>query len=101
MNKKHLIAIAVFFVFYACKSSTKEAQEAPVAAVADSLNTTDQELYKNVKFDAKTDLVCGMPVTAGVSDTAHYQEKVYGFCAKECKDEFLKNPATYLTASVK
>ena len=37
-----------------------------------------------------------MPVKAGVSDTAHYKGKVFGFCAKECKEEFLKNPASYL-----
>ncbi|MBL0182148.1 MAG: YHS domain-containing protein [Chitinophagaceae bacterium] len=53
---------------------------------------------KNLAFDSKTDLVCGMPVKAGVEDTAHYKGKVYGFCAKECKEEFLKDPQQYLTA---
>lgn len=55
-------------------------------------------LYQSVAFDSQKDLVCGMPVKAGVSDTAHYKGKVYGFCAKECKDEFLKNPKKYLAA---
>jgi YHS domain-containing protein len=32
----------------------------------------------------------------GVSDTTHYKGKLYGFCAKMCKDEFLKNPEMYL-----
>jgi putative intracellular protease/amidase/YHS domain-containing protein len=52
--------------------------------------------YKNMKFDNIKDLYCGMPLKAGVGDTAHYKGKVYGFCSKECKDEFEKNPAAYL-----
>ena len=43
----------------------------------------------------KRDFICGMPVTAGIADTAHYKGKVYGFCATECKDEFLKSPDAY------
>jgi len=51
-----------------------------------------------MKFDNKKDFICEMPVTAGVSDTAQYKGKVYGFCATECKEEFLKNPEQYLTS---
>lgn len=54
-------------------------------------------VYTAAMLDSKKDLVCGMPVTAGVSDTAHYKGKAYGFCAKECKDEFVKAPEQYLT----
>lgn len=43
----------------------------------------------------KKDPICGMPVTAGVSDTLHYQGKVLGFCAPECKAEFVAKPADY------
>lgn len=46
--------------------------------------------------DNKKDFACGMPVTAGISDTLHYEGKVYGFCAKECREEFLKDPKGYL-----
>lgn len=52
--------------------------------------------YKNMHFDNTKDPLCGMPLTGGVSDTAHYQGKVYGFCSDGCKKEFLKNPASYL-----
>ena len=38
------------------------------------------------------DLVYGMLIRAGVADTAHYKGKVYGFCAKECKEAFVKAP---------
>ncbi|WP_037369260.1 YHS domain-containing protein [Sediminibacterium sp. C3] len=46
----------------------------------------------------KRDFICGMPVTAGIADTAHYGGKVYGFCASECKAEFLLNPQSHVTA---
>lgn len=49
--------------------------------------------YSTSMVNNKRDFICGMPVTAGIADTAHYKGKVYGFCATECKDEFLKNPA--------
>jgi YHS domain-containing protein len=48
-------------------------------------------------LDSKKDLVCGMPASAGIADTAHYKGKVYGFCSKECKDEFEKAPLQYFT----
>ncbi len=55
-----------------------------------------------VKFTAasvanKYDFACGMPVTAGIEDTVHYKGKIYGFCSAECKADFLKKPAAYLT----
>lgn len=40
-----------------------------------------------------------MPVTAGVSDTAQYKNKVVGFCSSECKAEFLKNPEANIAAA--
>jgi len=47
----------------------------------------------------KKDPTCGMPVTAGISDTAHYEKNVLGFCSVECKNEFLKNPKANLAAA--
>lgn len=57
-----------------------------------------EKKFAGVTFANEKDYICSMPVTAGVEDTAHYKDKVYGFCAKECKEEFLKNPEQYLTA---
>lgn len=57
-----------------------------------------EKKFAGVAFANEKDYICGMPVRAGVDDTAHYKNKVYGFCAKECKEEFLKNPKQYLTA---
>ena len=65
----------------------------PVPPVQDSAKAA----LKTLAFDSKTDLVCGMPVRAGIEDTLHYKGKLYGFCAKECKEEFIKDPQQYLT----
>ena len=57
-----------------------------------------EKMFKNMKFDNTKDLVCGMPVSSGMTDTAHYNGKVFGFCSTECKNEFLKSPKGYLVA---
>ena len=48
--------------------------------------------FTTAMVDNRKDPNCGMPVTAGIEDTVHYNGKVYGFCSEECKDAFLKNP---------
>ena len=63
-------------------------------AAADSAATYDISLVQN-----KKDPTCGMPVTAGISDTAHYENKVLGFCSTGCKEEFLKNPKANMAAA--
>ncbi len=100
MKSSKLIYILVsFFTFllFACneKKANKPIVETPVVkkdspAKAVALN--------QLKFDSKKDMVCGMPISAGVSDTCTYKGKLYGFCAKECKDDFLKNPGSFLSA---
>jgi YHS domain-containing protein len=47
----------------------------------------------------KKDPTCGMPVTAGISDTAHYKDKVIGFCSAGCKDEFKLAPEANIAAA--
>ena len=54
--------------------------------------------YKDITFASTKDLNCGMPLSAGIGDTAHYKGKIYGFCSTECKNDFLKNPAAHLAA---
>lgn len=60
----------------------------------DSTKTYDIALVNNTK-----DPACGMPVTAGISDTAHYNGKVLGFCSTECKTTFKKDPAALIAAA--
>ena len=66
-----------------------------VSAVTENQAQPKKDL-KNFVLDSKKDLSCGMPISAGLEDTAHYRGKLYGFCSKECKDAFLKNPTAYL-----
>jgi YHS domain-containing protein len=54
--------------------------------------------FSKLVYDSKKDLVCGMPVTAGIEDTASYKGKLYGFCSSGCKDDFIKNPKQFLTS---
>ncbi|MDZ7880766.1 MAG: DJ-1/PfpI family protein [Saprospiraceae bacterium] len=56
-----------------------------------------EKAFKDIKFDNSKDVICGMPLKASVADTAQYKGKVYGFCSKSCKEEFKKNPNSYLT----
>jgi YHS domain-containing protein len=59
-----------------------------------AMNRTDtaKSKFTAAMVDNKKDPNCGMPVTAGIEDTVHYNGKVYGFCSDECKQAFLKNP---------
>lgn len=88
----------VFFLMLAtaCKQPQKPRPAAtmPAPVATDTIKAS----LKKLAFDSKKDLVCGMPVTAGIEDTLHYKGKLYGFCAKQCKEAFIKSPKTYLTS---
>ena len=75
-------------------SSTTTMDSTVTLAAEDSVISYDISLVDN-----KKDPTCGMPVTAGISDTAHYDNKVLGFCASGCKEEFLKNPKANIAAA--
>jgi YHS domain-containing protein len=55
---------------------------APVAGKAEEMP------FANIQFASKYDTSCGMPLAAGIEDTLHLNDKIYGFCSKECKEEF-------------
>ena len=75
-------------------SSTTTMDSTVNAVTQDSVISYDISLVDN-----KKDPTCGMPVTAGISDTANYDNKVLGFCAAGCKEEFLKNPKANIAAA--
>ena len=77
------------------KSTTQEINT-PDSLVMTAKPTDSLSVYTAEMLDSKKDHVCGMPVSAGISDTAHFKEKVYGFCSKECKDEFVKAPDKFI-----
>lgn len=72
-----------------CSQQEEKKVETPMA-------TADSSVYTPAMVVNEKDYACGMPVTAGISDTTHYDGKAYGFCSTECKDEFLKDPKKYL-----
>ena len=84
----------------ACQSGKPKTEEKPAADTMVSMQKdTTVNIFEHMLVDNKKDPSCGMPVTAGISDTAHYKDKVLGFCSKECKDAFLKNPEANLAAA--
>lgn len=93
MRNLSFILFVLILTFLSCKETKPNSK----TTTQPETTVTEEDKYKNVKFDSDKDFICGMPVSAGVSDTAHYKGKVYGFCAAECKAEFLKNPESYLT----
>lgn len=44
----------------------------------------------------RKDPICGMSADDTRKDTVHYKGKVYAFCSKHCKEEFVKNPEAHL-----
>lgn len=88
--KKILTFIACSTILWACNNATTEeklnADTTKNATITEPVGIDTTGLI----FAAKDDPICGMPVKGGISDTATVDGKLYGFCAKECKDEFLK-----------
>lgn len=80
---------AFLFLFSACNQQPKSTNPPAVMQQHDSA----EKKYTVAMVDNKKDPNCGMPVSAGIEDTVHYDGKVYGFCSDECKQAFLKNPA--------
>lgn len=92
---KKILVISLFLI--ACNSSSKKGNTVDKVKDSISLEATTKK-FENVKFASTKDLSCGMPLSAGLEDTAHYKGNIYGFCSKECKDDFLKDPEGHLAA---
>lgn len=92
----HLIVATVFIA--GCNNT-----EAPKQEVTDTTAQTNMEgaaaSFPVSMVNNKKDPTCGMPVTAGISDTAHYKDKVIGFCSAGCKDEFKLAPDANIAAA--
>lgn len=90
---KKLLLISL--LFSAC-SQQPDNKKAITKAKEEQQNIKPVNKFPNIAFASKKDLSCGMPLSAGVEDTAHYKGAIYGFCSAECKDSFLKDPEKYL-----
>lgn len=91
--------IGACLIFVACGSPASEANSVDTSSATIAMDTMATKTYEVSLVNNKKDPTCGMPVTAGISDTAHYEKYVLGFCSKECKDEFLKNPKAGIAAA--
>lgn len=97
---KHLILPVLVLIAFSCNQQPqKPAQTAPAKQMAP--RDTAKAGLGNLTFAVKKDLVCGMPVSAGISDTFRYKDKLYGFCSPECKEEFVKLPGQFIAATSK
>lgn len=92
------IAVSCLLMMASCNNADKKTEvkqelkaEAKEPSADSAMKTAEVTIdVSKIQFASKEDPVCGMPITAGISDTAVIKGKVYGFCAKECKDEYLK-----------
>lgn len=101
MRKTILITfICAGLLFTACNNQEENKDNTQKQSAIEMVtDTTNILVFDAAKVDNKKDPTCGMPTTAGISDTAHYDNYVLGFCASECKAEFLKNPKANLAAA--
>ena len=90
-------AIALVSTVTACKQKESTSARNELKTSTDSTAKVDTSKKYTIAMVAnKYDPSCGMPLAAGLEDTVHYQGKAYGFCSKECKSEFLRNPKGYV-----
>jgi YHS domain-containing protein len=87
-------AFLSFMIALACTTACHQNPKAEMVRVAIPTNDSVKIRYTKEMVDNKKDPSCGMPLSAGIEDTVHYNGKAYGFCSKECKDIFLKDPKT-------
>jgi YHS domain-containing protein len=87
-----LLLISIAFLAACNSDSSKDKTPTPAAPAATAIMPADStKSYDQVLVDNKKDPSCGMPVSAGVSDTLHFKNKVLGFCSTECKESFMKD----------
>jgi YHS domain-containing protein len=97
MKHKFVGLLSATFLLIACQNQSENSTSASMPHEMKSGH--DKNKFKGVAFASKKDFICGMPITAGISDTAHFQNKIYGFCSAECKAEFVKSPETFVAGN--
>ena len=85
--KWNLTIIASIVVIASCNQSKLQPEQKPIPH-------QEQVAASTIKVDLKTfaslnDTTCGMPLSAGIADTATVDGKLYGFCSSSCKEAFL------------
>ncbi|MEI9955109.1 MAG: YHS domain-containing protein [Ferruginibacter sp.] len=93
---KKIIILAITFAAISC-NQPKQAPANNTAVMPEKDSAVNSSLAK-LEFASKNDMSCGMPLSAGLSDTVTYKGKLYGFCSAECKADFVKNADSLLKA---
>lgn len=101
---KSIVSIGIlstFLLLAACENDQNKPTQIKVdeTTIGNSKDSIPSKTFAVSDVNNKKDPTCGMPVTAGINDTAHYDGHVLGFCSTECKNEFLKNPKAGLAAA--
>lgn len=91
MKSIRIILAATCLILASCGDSATVKADENNGTMNDSTQVGITAQVVNTK-----DPVCGMAIMADhLGDTASYNGSVYGFCSEKCKDEFMKDPATY------
>ena len=90
--------IVLTVVFVSCNNAEAPKQEEVDTTAASNMEAAATSFPVSM-VNNKKDPTCGMPVTAGISDTAHYKDKVIGFCSAGRKDEFKLAPEANIAAA--
>ncbi|HNP22575.1 MAG TPA: hypothetical protein PKM63_13655 [Panacibacter sp.] len=91
---KNFMLVTVASVTLSCNNKIDKVNHS-----ADPITKVQQKIksdFSKINFASTSDSTCGMPLSAGIEDTTVIGNKVYGFCSKGCKDEFLKIHITSL-----
>ncbi|MEO7529865.1 MAG: YHS domain-containing protein [Sediminibacterium sp.] len=99
LTKNFYSILAICLLFSSCQSGTTKTETKPSTDTVAMRPDTTANVLDHLLVDNKKDPACGMPVSAGIGDTSHYKGKVLGFCSKECKETFQKNPVSLLAAA--
>ncbi|MEY4336106.1 MAG: hypothetical protein RLZZ45_1025 [Bacteroidota bacterium] len=96
---KFLFTLFAFaMVASACNQPASENKSASDVKTSEMAAPETTQYTPDMVVNTK-DYSCGMPTSAGISDTCHYEGKAYGFCSAECKAEFQKDPAKFIASN--
>ena len=94
--KKLFPVIILLTTIVACNTAKQEDRVQDATKTETETTMATEAKYSPDMVSNRMDPACGMPVTAGINDTTHYNGKVLGFCSEECKETFQKDPATLI-----
>jgi YHS domain-containing protein len=93
---KKIVGTIIVAALISCNQTNKAVPEKKMEAMP--VKDSAKNNLGGLSYASTKDLSCGMPISAGLSDTATYKGKLYGFCSPECKADFLKDPEAHLAA---